>query len=210
VLDLARRGARRIDVGKRCGQHSASQAAINALLLREARGGAVVVRLKGGDPFVFGRGGEEMQYLTRAGIGVEVVPGITAACAAASRLGVPLTHREVARGLHLLTGHTQDGDLPQFDWPALACAGGTLAIYMGRETLRGVATHLIEAGMAPDTPSVAMQNATLPGERALRGTLATLPALLETAGFDGPTMVLIGDAVGAASVQRDARAEAAA
>src|SRR3954470_14757078 len=136
VLDLAPARARRIDVGKRCGRHAMSQAAINRLLVQHVRTGAHVVRLKGGDPFVFGRGGEELEALREAGAEVEVVPGITAALATAARLRMPLTHRGTSRSLHLITAHGRDEEgVPQHDWRALAAAGGTLAVYMGARTL---------------------------------------------------------------------------
>lgn len=195
VLDLARRDARRIDVGKRCGRHAMSQAAINALLVREVASGAHVVRLKGGDPLVFGRGGEELEALRAAGAEVEVIPGITAALAAAARLGVPLTHRGISRGLHLITAHGADGELPAQDWRALAGAGGTLAVYMGARTLPRVAAALIGAGMAPETPAIAVENASLPGERRFPATLAEIAGTVAQAGVKGPTLVLIGAAV---------------
>jgi uroporphyrin-III C-methyltransferase/precorrin-2 dehydrogenase/sirohydrochlorin ferrochelatase len=192
VLDLARRDARRIDVGKRCGRHSMNQAAINALLVREVRSGAHVVRLKGGDPFVFGRGGEELEALRAAGAEVEVVPGITAAIAAAARLGVPLTHRGAARALHLITAHGADGALPAHDWRALAASGGTLAVYMGARTLPGVASALLAAGMDAETPAIAVENASLPTERRIPATLANIAGAVAAAGVEGPTLVLIG------------------
>lgn len=195
VLDLAPRGARRIDVGKRCGRHAMSQAAINALLVREVRAGGHVVRLKGGDPFVFGRGGEELEALRAAGAEVEVVPGITAALAAAARLGLPLTHRGLARGLHLITAHGAEEDLPAHDWRALAEAGGTLAVYMGSRTLPRVAAALIDAGMAPETPAIAVENASLPGERRIPATLGGIAAAVAAADVEGPTLVLIGAVV---------------
>lgn len=195
VLDLAPRGARRIDVGKRCGRHAMSQAAINALLVREVRAGGHVVRLKGGDPFVFGRGGEELEALRAAGATVEVVPGITAALAAAARLGLPLTHRGLARGLHLITAHGAEEDLPAHDWRALAEAGGTLAVYMGSRTLPRVAAALIDAGMAPETPAIAVENASLPGERRIPATLGGIAAAVTAADVEGPTLVLIGAVV---------------
>ncbi len=195
VLDLARRDARRINVGKRCGRHAMSQAAINKLILEHARAGAHVVRLKGGDPFVFGRGGEELDALRAAGVPVEVIPGVTAACAAAARLGIPLTHRDVARSLHLVTGHGSDGHVPGLDWRTLASGEGTVAAYMASRTLRTVATRLMEAGLPGSTPAVAVENATRPGERRLFGTLATLPDALEAAAMHGPTLVLIGRVV---------------
>jgi uroporphyrin-III C-methyltransferase/precorrin-2 dehydrogenase/sirohydrochlorin ferrochelatase len=197
ILDLARREARRIDVGKRCGRHAMSQAAINRLILEHAKGGAHVVRLKGGDPFIFGRGGEELECLRAAGVPVEVVPGITTACAVAARLGIPLTHRDIARELHLVTGHGSDGAMPGLDWQALA-AGGTIAAYMARRTFPSVAARLMQAGLSGATPAVAVENATRPNERHLFGTLAELPATLAVRGFAGPTLVLIGQVVGLA------------
>ena len=201
ILDLAPPGARRIDVGKRCGRHAMSQAAINALIVRHAQAGAHVVRLKGGDPFVFGRGGEELESLRLAGVPTEVVPGITAALAAAARLGIPLTHRGASRSLHLITAHGADDRLPEHDWTALARAGGTLAVYMGKRTLPLLAARLLEAGMAPDTPAIAVENATLPNERRMPGTLAGLASLVTAAGLDGPTLVLIGAVVAMADVE---------
>ena len=195
ILDLARRDARRVNVGKRCGRHAMSQAAINTLILEHARAGAHVIRLKGGDPFVFGRGGEELDALRAAGVPVEVIPGVTAACAAAARLGIPLTHRDVARSLHLVTGHGSDGKVPGLDWRTLASGEGTVAAYMASRTLRTVATRLMEAGLPGSTPAVAVENAARPSERRLFGTLADLPDALEAAGMTGPTIVLIGRVV---------------
>lgn len=195
VLDLARRDARRVDVGKRCGRHAMSQAAINRLVLEFARAGKHVVRLKGGDPLVFGRGGEELDALRAAGVPVEVIPGVTAACAVAARLGIPLTHREVARSLHLVTGHGSDGQVPGLDWRTLAGGEGTVAAYMAGRTLGIVAARLMAAGLAGSTPAVAVENATRAGERRLFGTLADLPGALEAAGMTGPTLVLIGRVV---------------
>ncbi|MBO0709741.1 MAG: uroporphyrinogen-III C-methyltransferase [Acetobacteraceae bacterium] len=197
VLDLARREARRIDVGKRCGRHPLNQAAINRLILTEAQAGAHVVRLKGGDPLIFGRGGEEIDCLRAAGVPVEVVPGITAAAAVAAALGIPLTHRELARAVHLMTGHGRDGAVPAHAWGAIA-EGGTVAAYMAARSLAVVAARLEAAGLAPETPAVAVENASRPNQRHLFGTLADLPAALDAARFDGPTLVLIGQVVGLA------------
>ncbi len=141
ILDLVPAHARRIDVGKRCGRHTMNQAAINRLIVQQAHQGTHVVRLKGGDPFVFGRGGEELDSLRLAGVPVEVVPGVTAACAAAASLQLPLTHRDVARSVHFVTGHGSDGALPGHDWPALAASGGTIAAYMAGRTLPSVAAN---------------------------------------------------------------------
>ena len=206
ILDLARRDARRIDVGKRCGRHAMKQAAINKLIVEHARAGAHVVRLKGGDPFVFGRGGEELEELRAAGVPVEVVPGITAACAAAASLGIPLTHREMARSLHLVTGHGSDGAVPGLDWRTLANGEGTVAAYMAGRTLRTVALRLMAAGLDGGTPAVAVENASRPSERRLFGTLAGLADGLEAAGFTGPTLVLIGRVVGLAVAREERRA----
>lgn len=200
ILDHARPGARRIDVGKRCGRHTLNQAAINRLIVRHAQAGAHVVRLKGGDPFVFGRGGEELDALREAGVPVTVIPGVTAACAAAASLQIPLTHRDVARALHFVTGHGSDGAVPGIDWRALAGGEGTVAAYMAARTLGTVSARLIEAGLPPDTPAAAVENASRPDERRLFATLATLPTLLAEQGLTGPTLVLIGRVVAEASV----------
>jgi uroporphyrin-III C-methyltransferase len=198
ILELAGPDARRIDVGKRCGRHAMNQAAINGLIVRLARSGLHVVRLKGGDPFVFGRGGEELDGLRAAGVPVTVVPGVTAACAAAASLQVPLTHRDIARSVHFVTGHGSDGATPEHDWTALARSGGTIAAYMSGRTLDVVAARLIAAGMASSTSAVAVENASGVNERRLFGTLADLPRALAAAAFGGPTLVLIGAVVGLA------------
>jgi uroporphyrin-III C-methyltransferase len=198
ILDLAPARARRIDVGKRCGRHAMNQVAINALIVRCARTGAHVVRLKGGDPFVFGRGGEELDSLRAAGVPVEVVPGITAACAAAASLQIPLTHRAVSRSVHFITGHGSDGAVPAHDWAALTANGGTIAAYMAGRTFGTMADRLMEAGLERATPCVAVEHASRPDERRLYGTLASLPEMLAEAKWSGPTLVLIGKAVGLA------------
>ncbi len=194
IIAMSKPECRIVDVGKRCGRHSMQQAAINRLILQHARAGRHVVRLKGGDPFVFGRGGEELETLREAGVPVEVVPGITTALAVGARLQVPLTHRGVSRSLHLLTAHNHADALPEHDWAALA-RGGTLAVYMGVRTLPLLAERLLGVGMAATTPAVAVQNATLPNEQRLFGTLATIAGLVQAQGGDGPMMVLIGEVV---------------
>jgi uroporphyrin-III C-methyltransferase len=209
ILDLARPDARRIDVGKRCGRHAMNQAAINALIVRLAQSGLHVVRLKGGDPFVFGRGGEELDSLRAAGVPVEVVPGVTAACAAAASLQIPLTHRDTARSLHFVTGHGSDGQVPAHDWRALAASGGTIAAYMAGKTLRRVAASLMEAGLPGSTPAVAVENASRHNEAHVFATLATLADALETAAPKGPTLVLIGEVVSLARAVREAKRAAA-
>ncbi len=203
VLALIQPGAQRIDVGKRCGRHAMAQSAINALIVRHAQAGRHVVRLKGGDPFVFGRGGEELESLRAAGVPTEVVPGITAALATAARLGIPLTHRGASRSLHLITAHGSDDRLPEHDWTALARAGGTLAVYMGVRTLPLLAARLLAAGMAPDTPAIAVENATLSNERRMPGTLAGIADAVAAAGLEGPTLVLIGAVVALADLAAD-------
>jgi len=195
ILDLAPPAARRIDVGKRCGRHAMKQTAINALIVKLAQAGKHVVRLKGGDPFVFGRGGEELDTLRAAGVPVTVVPGVTSACAAAASLQVPLTHRDVARSLHFVTGHGSDGTVPAHDWKALANAGGTIAAYMAGRTLPTISAQLIAAGLSAATPAVLVENASRPDERHRFGTLGSLPALLAEDPPVGPALVLIGQVV---------------
>jgi len=195
ILALVNPAARCIDVGKRCGRRSASQAEICRLLVEEARTGRMVVRLKGGDPMIFGRATEEMDALRAAGIGFEVVPGITAATAVAAGLRLSLTQRGIARSLHVLTGHGAEGGLPGHDWVALTKSGGTLAIYMGGETLPGLAAHFIEAGMEPAMPAILIENASLPEERHIAATIATLPGLHVAQGATGPVLILVGEAL---------------
>ena len=195
ILDLAPRTALRLDVGKRCGRHSAPQSEISRLLVAHARSGALTVRLKGGDPLIFGRAAEEMAALEAHGIAYEVVPGITAAAAAAAALRLSLTRRGVGRSVHFLTGHGAMDELPAHDWAALARASGTLAVYMGRETVVGLTAHLIEAGLPAATPAIAVENASLPGERRFPGTLASLPGALRAAAGGGPLLMLIGEAL---------------
>jgi uroporphyrin-III C-methyltransferase/precorrin-2 dehydrogenase/sirohydrochlorin ferrochelatase/uroporphyrin-III C-methyltransferase len=194
ILALAAQ-AELIDVGKRCGKASTAQGTINELLVGCARTGRIVVRLKGGDPMVFGRATEEMAALTAAGIGFEVVPGVSAAMGAAASLGVSLTQRRVARSVHFMTGHGAEGGLPAHDWAALAQGGGTLVVYMGGQTAGGLAAHLIEAGMRPELPAVAVENASLPGQRVWAATIATLPLILERSKPSGPVLLMMGDAL---------------
>ena len=145
---------------------------------------------------VFGRATEEMNALQAAGLAFEVVPGITAATAAAASLQLSLTKRGVARSLHFLTGHGAEGGLPTHDWVSLTKSGGTLVVYMGGQTLPGLAAHFIEAGMPPDMPAVAVENASLEAQRNIFGTIASLPRMLLAAQCEGPTLVMIGQALG--------------
>ena len=195
IVDLANSRAKIIDVGKRCGRHSATQETICQLLVAQAQAGHMVVRLKGGDPMIFGRATEEMDALRDVGIDFEIIPGITAASAAAAGLRLSLTQRNIARSLHILTGHGADGGLPGHDFIALTKSGGTLAIYMGGETLPGLAAHFIEAGMEPAMPAILIENASLPNERHLHATIATLPGLHAAQGNVGPVLILVGEAL---------------
>ena len=195
VVAMAGAQARLVDVGKRCGRHSASQAQICELLCAEALAGHIVVRLKGGDPMVFGRATEEMNALDAIGIAYEIIPGVTAATAAAASLKLSLTRRGVARSLHFLTGHGAERGLPAHDWVSLTKSGGTLVIYMGGQTLSGLATHFIEAGMAPAMPAIALENASLPSQRVFLGQISTLASLVMQNSPFGPVIVLIGEAM---------------
>jgi len=195
IIAMIRAGATIIDVGKRCGRHAATQSQISALLCRHASQPGIVLRLKGGDPMVFGRATEEMAARDAAGIEYEIIPGITAATAAAAALKISLTRRGAARAVHFLTGHGADGGLPAHDWVALTQAGGTLAVYMGGQTAGGTAAHLIEAGMAPNTPAIAIENASLPGQSIRQGSIAALPRMLAEMNPAGPVLVLIGEAL---------------
>ncbi|HEX9770677.1 MAG TPA: siroheme synthase CysG, partial [Kiloniellales bacterium] len=194
ILDRARRDAERIYVGKAKGDHAAGQAEINALLLDHARAGKRVVRLKGGDPFVFGRGGEEVEFLRGHGIAVELVPGITAATASAAAAGIPLTHRGLASAVTLVTGHGAEGE-PEVDWAALAGSHHTVAIYMGLTTAGRVAERLIAAGRAPGTPVAVVSRATLPDQRIETGRLGELERLVRDRAIEGPALILIGEVV---------------
>ncbi len=194
ILNRLRRDAERIDVGKANGAHALSQDRINALLLAQARAGKRVLRLKGGDPFVFGRGGEELAYLRRHGVRVEVVPGVTAATACAAALGVPLSHRDHASVVTFVTGHGRDGE-PDLDWAALAAARQTLAVYMGVETAGRTAARLMAQGLAPGTPAAVIENGTLASQKAVVGTLRDLEALVRDNGITGPALILIGEVV---------------
>jgi uroporphyrin-III C-methyltransferase/precorrin-2 dehydrogenase/sirohydrochlorin ferrochelatase len=194
IFDYARRDAERIYVGKSKANHTLSQDQINALLVRLAEDGKRVVRLKGGDPFVFGRGGEELDHLKHHGVAVEVVPGITAAVGCAGSLGIPLTLRGVSQAVTLVTGHGQDGE-PDLDWAALARLDQTLAIYMGVTTAGRVAGRLIEHGLAASTPVAVIENGTLPEEKTVTGTLGELENLVRSSGITGPALIIVGQVV---------------
>lgn len=199
VLDMARRDARRIAVGKRKGRDGANQAQINALLVELARDGLRVVRLKSGDPAIFGRAGEELDALRAASVAAELVPGVTAACAAAADLGVSLTRRGTSSQLVFVTGHDARGATPE-GWEAQVVAGATAAVYMGRSVADRIAARLGEAGASPDLPAIAIENAGRAGRRVLAGTLAELPALAARADLEGPVLVLVGAALADAGI----------
>ena len=197
VLALARRDAERIYVGKRRAHHCMAQSEINRRLVALARAGKNVVRLKGGDPFVFGRGGEEIEALIAAGVAVEVVPGVTAALGCAASAGIPLTHRDHAQACVFVTGHTKDGELT-LDWPMLARPRQTVVIYMGAESLSPIARQLLQHGLAPRTPVALIENGTTDRERRVVGTLATIERQAMRVQLSGPTLFMIGEVVGLA------------
>lgn len=194
ILDRVRQDATRIHVGKQKGRHALPQAEINALMVTLAREGKRVARLKGGDPFVFGRGGEELETLRAAGIEAHVVPGITAAIGCAASAGFPLTHRDIASSLTFVTGHGKDG-APSADWRALAATGGTLAVYMGLTHAAAIARALADAGMPASMPVAVIVNGTRSDERVSTGTLADLPLLSAREGGKGPALIVVGDVI---------------
>ena len=193
VLGHARAGARIIEVGKRGGCKSTPQAFIEKLMVRFARRGAIVARLKGGDPFVFGRGGEEVEALKAAGVVFEVVSGVTAGIAAPAALGIPVTHRDAARGVTFLTGHARDGAEP--NWQALRATGTTLVIYMGMKRVATLVAGMLEAGFPADTPACAIRNGTLETQAEVVTTLAALPGAAAAARLDSPAILVIGEVV---------------
>ena len=195
IMALAPATARLIPVGKAPKHHPVPQDRINALLTGLALDGLTVVRLKGGDPFIFGRGSEEAGELRRIGIPVEVVPGITAAQGAAASTGVALTHRGLATGVRFVTGHCRAGQPLDLDWRGLADTRTTLVLYMGAGTIGGISARLIGAGMPPGLPVMAVNNATTPRERRLIADLGSIPGRLAQAGFTGPLIFIIGHVV---------------
>jgi len=196
VLELARREARRLAVGKRAGRESCRQEDINATMLALARQGKHVVRLKSGDPMIFGRAGEEIAMLERHGIPVEVVPGVTAALALASRLGVSLTHRDHAQSVRFVTGHSRKGGLPRtLDWRNLADPGTTSVYYMSRRTLPDIVAELSAGGMSPATPAVIAASLGRRDEHIWRGTVGEAIAAAEAFPLSAPTLFAVGDAL---------------
>ena len=194
VLDLVRRDAERIYAGKERAQHALPQDDINHLLIRLAKEGKRVVRLKGGDPFIFGRGGEEIDTLAAEGILFQVVPGITAASGCAAYAGIPLTHRDCAQSVVFVTGHLQDGSM-NLNWPALAQPRQTIVFYMGLIGVDILCRELIAHGLPATTPAALIQQGTTPEQRVLTGDLATLPEIVRQGGVKAPTLIIIGEVV---------------
>ncbi len=197
LLEHCRPGCERLYVGKSGSEHTLPQGEINELLVRRARAGQTVVRLKGGDPFVFGRGGEEALALARSGIPFVIVPGITAAVAAAAYAGIPLTHRGLASTAALITGHEdplkEDSDV---DWERLGRGAGTLAVYMGVKNLRSIVERILAAGRPPDTPAALIRWGTLETQQTLTASLREIAGLAEAGGFGAPAILVIGEVVG--------------
>ncbi|MGI8840030.1 MAG: uroporphyrinogen-III C-methyltransferase [Caulobacteraceae bacterium] len=202
IVDLAPGAARRICVAKRKGRPSHAQEDINRLLVALALQGLTVVRLKGGDPFMFGRGGEELEACRAAGVECHIVPGVTCALAAAAGAGAPLTHRGAAQAVTFVTGHAAAGSEPDLDWASLARANQTVVVYMGLSTARAIAARLIEAGRAPSTPALIVENASLAGERRVVTTLGELGE--GAAGLSGPALLIVGEAMALAVALPDA------
>src|SRR5579871_1283661 len=197
ILELAPASARRISVAKRKSRHAYSQDEINRMLVAFAREGLKVVRLKGGDPFIFGRGGEELEACREAGVACHVIPGVTAALAASASAGGPLTHRGSAQAVTFVTGHAAAGGEPDLDWVSLARPNHTVVIYMGVSTAAPIAARLMDAGRAGSTPALIVENASLPDERRIATTLAGLAEAAET--VSGPGLLIVGEAMALAT-----------
>ena len=196
ILAMINPQAEKINAGKRRGRHSLPQAETTQLLREKAQNNAVVVRLKGGDPFVFGRGGEEMEDLIKAGVPVEIVPGITSGIAAPAYIGIPLTHRDYNSSVTFVTGHEAVGKYrPQVNWSAIAQGSDTIVIYMGVHNLLEIIPQLIAAGRPAETPIALIRWGTRPEQEQLIGTLGTIIEQMETTGFAAPAIVIIGNVV---------------
>jgi uroporphyrin-III C-methyltransferase/precorrin-2 dehydrogenase/sirohydrochlorin ferrochelatase len=194
ILAFVNPRAERIYAGKRQGRHAFSQDEINRLLFALARRGRRVLRLKGGDPFVFGRGGEEAEYLAERGVPFEVVPGVTSASGAAAYAGIPLTHRDRARAVVFVTGHLKDGSC-DLDWPMLARPRQTVVIYMGVTRVAEICGQLVAHGLDPTTPAAIVERATTPAQRVVSATVETLAAAAAGAGVKPPALIVIGEVV---------------
>jgi uroporphyrin-III C-methyltransferase len=193
ILDLAPVGARRISVAKRKSRHSYSQDEINRMLVAFAREGLTVVRLKGGDPFIFGRGGEELEACREADVECHIVPGVTAALAAGASAGAPLTHRGAAQAVTFVTGHAANGAAPDLDWASLARPNHTVVIYMGLSQAAPIAARLMAAGRAASPPALIVENASRPDERRVATSLLGLAEA--ASGLSGPALLIVGEAM---------------
>jgi uroporphyrin-III C-methyltransferase len=193
VLDYAPPGAQRISVAKQRSKHTLSQDAINALVVAHVKTGAIVIRLKGGDPFVFGRGGEEVEAVRAAGLPVEVIPGVSAALGCAAEAMLPLTHRDHSSAVSFVAGQCKG--LSDQDWSGLAGHGRTLVIYMGVATARDIADKLMADGVSPAMPVAVLERGTLPGSRAIRSLLADLGELVEREKVESPAIIVVGEVV---------------
>jgi uroporphyrin-III C-methyltransferase/precorrin-2 dehydrogenase/sirohydrochlorin ferrochelatase len=194
IVAMARSRVQRIYVGKERSRHTLAQEQIGALLVRLAREGKRVVRLKGGDPFIFGRGGEEAETLAAQDVAFEVVPGVSAANGAAAYAGIPLTHRDHAQSCVFVAGHLKDGTM-ELDWPALARPRQTIVVYMGLLGLPTLCRELIAHGLPPTTPAAIVQQATTEKQRVIAATLSTLPAEAAAARLEPPTLIIVGEVV---------------
>lgn len=195
ILKLASAGAQIVPVGKSKGEHSVPQDEIHARMIAAARAGKRVVRLKGGDPFIFGRGGEEVEALRAAGIPVEVVPGISAAMGCAAAAQIPLTHRDAAQAVTFVTGHARLGEEPDLDWVSLARTNQTVVVYMGVGTAGTIAARLIAAGRDAATPVAVIENGTRPDSISAFGPLREVSEIIQQAGIQGPALLIIGEVV---------------
>jgi len=193
VLEKIPSGVERIDVGKNVGHHPVPQEEISRILLRKAREGLRVVRLKGGDNFLFGRGGEELELLAREGVPFEVVPGITSALAAPAYAGIPVTHRDFCSSVHIITGHRKDSGTLEIPYTHLAALGGTLIFLMSVASAGEIGRGLVEAGLSPETPCAVVENGTTPGQRKFTGVLKDLEEMIRTGGVKSPALIVVGE-----------------
>lgn len=206
VLAMINPNAEQINAGKRKGMHSLVQEDITQLLVNKAQSGGCIVRLKGGDPFIFGRGGEEMEELVAAGVPVEVVPGITSGIAAPAYAGIPLTHRNYSSSVTFVTGHEGAGKYrPAVNWQAIAHGSETIVIYMGIHNLPYIIGQLLMAGLSATTPIALIRWGTRPEQEELRGTLETIVRQVETTGFSAPAIAVIGQVVNLHAILADCR-----